>query len=139
MDTLKITITTPIERIADLLSHAFESGDVGYWCRLGKVHGLTKRNRERAGYLAKRHDSAVWLPLAGGSVEIIEHNDSKDPKDWSEPRLLNWTAIKRGLALMADPKNEHAHHFGDWLKESDDMTTGDVFLQFCVLGEVMYG
>ena len=134
-----VEISVSVERIADLLSHALESGDVGYWLRLGKVLGYTKRNRERAGYLAERHDPVIWLPLAGGSVEIIEHNDSNDPKNWSRPVLLDLAAVKRGLALMADPKNEHAHHFGDWLKECDDMTTGDVFLQFCVLGEVKYG
>lgn len=139
MDTLKITITTPIERIADLLSCAFESGDVGYWCRTGKARGNTKRNRDRAAGLAARHVPVVWLPLVGGSVDIIEHNDSDDSKDWAPPVRLDLNAVKRGLALMADPKNEHAHHFGDWLKGNEDMTTGDVFLQFCVLGEVRYG
>jgi len=30
-------------------------------------------------------------------------------------------------------------HFADFLKEDYDETTGDVFLQCCLFGEVIYG
>lgn len=140
VSTITVELTFPLERVADLLSCAFESGDVGYWCRLGKERGNTKAGRKAAGHLATRHVPCVWLPLIkGGSVEVIDHNESNDPKDWAKPIRLDLEAVKRGLVLMASPESEHGHHFGDWLKEDDDMTTGDVFLQFCVLGEVKYG
>jgi hypothetical protein len=140
VNNITVSIELEIERVAHLLSCAFESGDVGYWCRIGKTRGNTARNRKRAGVLAEHHDPAVWLPLVSGAgVEIIDHNESDDPKDWAAPVMLDLAAVRRGLALMADPKNGHTHHFGNWLREGEDMTTGDVFLQFCVLGEVKYG
>lgn len=42
------------------------------------------------------------------------------------------------IAEMLMIKNER-RHLGDLLSENEDATTGDVFLQLCVFGEVIYG
>ena len=44
--------------------------------------------------------------------------------------------ILRGLEVMAD---KYPNHFGDAIAGNDDATTGDVFLQCCVFGDVLYG
>ncbi len=135
--TLKVEIPVSLKRIADLLSCAFESGDVGYWCRLGKERGNTASNRKKLGEIASEHNSCVWLPLIeGGSVDVIEHNDSREEKDWEKPVRLDLASIKHGLALMAQ---HNGYQFGQFLAENEDMTTGDVFLQMCILGEEKYG
>jgi hypothetical protein len=51
---------------------------------------------------------------------------------------LNKAAIIRGKELMAtDP--QYSSHYADVLRENDDADTGDVFLQLCLFGEVVYG
>jgi hypothetical protein len=37
---------------------------------------------------------------------------------------------------MAD---KYPRHIADILSENDDATTGDVFLQLCLFGDVVYG
>lgn len=52
-------------------------------------------------------------------------------------KTLNRAAIHKGLRLMA---REQPRHFADLVSESDaDATTGDVLLQLCLFGEVVYG
>jgi hypothetical protein len=33
----------------------------------------------------------------------------------------------------------YTRHFADFINQNDDAITGDVFLQCCLLGEVLYG
>lgn len=49
---------------------------------------------------------------------------------------LNPKAIQRGLGIMA---SDYPRHWANFLAEEDDAETGDVFLQCCVLGEIVYG
>jgi hypothetical protein len=66
---------------------------------------------------------------AGASMQIWD-------KDSGESYLLNIHSIKRGLTKMA---NVSPHAFADILTEDADMDTGDIFVQFCLFGEVKYG
>lgn len=50
--------------------------------------------------------------------------------------VLTLGKIKKGLRIFA---KEHPSHFSDFLRENYDMTTGDMFLQCCLFGEVIYG
>jgi hypothetical protein len=49
---------------------------------------------------------------------------------------LDEEAIKRGLQGLAE---EHPEHLADFLREEEDAITGDVFVQLCVFGELVYG
>ena len=133
-------IQTPIdiddERIKGLLCIAFEGG-VGYWCRVRGYKfskGLTIEDFRHGG---KMQGADYWhpcqlVPMAPGCAVIcVEHNE-EDPK----PLELTREKIEVGLQLMA---SKYPRHFTDFIDENDDATTGDVFLQCCLLGELVYG
>ena len=123
----KTTITLADTRIADLLCTAFEGG-VGYWCII-------------AGYDKPAKPVSVWgeetiyphvdYPLTGGAVRC-QVTDEEDPDEL----ILDRAAIDRGLALLPTMA---PRHLADILSENDDAETGDIFLQLCLLGEVVYG
>jgi hypothetical protein len=52
--------------------------------------------------------------------------------------MLDRAAIERGKELLATDER-YSHHYADVLNENDDADTGDVFLQLCLFGEVVYG
>ncbi len=53
----------------------------------------------------------------------------------SEVLRLDLTSIANGLNVMA---SRYPRHFADFLNENTDGITGDVFLQCCLLGEVIH-
>ena len=68
---------------------------------------------------------------AGGGVEIA---NTEDPG--RGVKTLARASIERGLAIMA---TKYPAHMADFLIENDDATTGDVFLQCCLYGEILLG
>ena len=61
-------------------------------------------------------------------------NDAEDVEE--ELGKLNRDGIVKGIKLMAANSPEH---FADMMAEAGDATTGDVFIQYAVLGEIVYG
>jgi hypothetical protein len=128
---MKVEQEIPSTRIADLLSCAFEGG-TGYWCRI-------------VGYRAPTDPRSVWgkekiyppadYPLAGGAVLCEVTDEGDDPE--RAPLVLNMAAIKRGLARMANM--QPSRHWAAFMAGDEDAETGDVFLQLCLLGEIVYG
>ena len=45
-------------------------------------------------------------------------------------------AVLTGLTIMAE---KYPKHWADFLEEDGDNDTADVFIQCCVLGDVVYG
>lgn len=126
MDTIRITQEIPYERIQDLLCNALEGGS-NYWYQIDNFlypHGETKKSLN----IEFEH---LELPFKGGTIVF---NDLEDPK--REKTYLKLATIAQGLQLMAD---KFPNHFADFLKEDDDATTGDVFLQCCLFKDVIYG
>ena len=72
------------------------------------------------------------LTEEGVEIQDMEGGDDINPKIY----VLNLKKIKRGLTIMA---KKYPKHFADFLKDDADGDTGDVFLQCCVFGEVIYG
>jgi len=68
----------------------------------------------------------------GGAVLIADIED-----DSSTHFTLDKTAIERGKKLMET--DNYKHHLADVIQENEDAETGDVFLQLCLFGEVLYG
>ena len=126
MDTIRITQEIPYERIQDLLCNALEGGS-NYWYQIDNFlypHGETKKSLN----IEFQH---LELPFKGGTIVF---NDLEDPK--REKTYLTLATIAQGLQIMAD---KFPHHFSDFLKEDDDATTGDVFLQCCLFKDIIYG
>lgn len=107
--------------IESLIVSAFEGGS-NYWYRI--EDGGTSRN-----YL---HD------VLKGKGLVVSDFHAKEQGKPLRKKLLDAKAVKLGLQKMANSK-EYAHHFADVLSGNADGATGDVFLQFCLFGKVIYG
>lgn len=76
-------------------------------------------------------DDETW-PLERGVI-VFEPSEGDD----FESEELNYMAIVNGLESMALGSPDH---FGNMFDEGMiDCETGDVFLQYCLFGEVIYG
>lgn len=114
------TINLPDQRIEDLLINAFECG-CSYW--LDSAVPLT---------LGQRLD---YTAVVAGTQELeCALNDPEDVKGGLP--ILNREQLLKGLQLMAE---KAPRHFANILSEDDDAETADVFLQFVLIGEIMYG
>ena len=126
--TVPVSISASYERLQDLLCTAFEGGS-NYWYL---ITGTTYPKGEDKVSLGIEFEH-MELPFHGGSIQIaINDNEAGDDKVYN----LDLDAIKSGLQVFHD---KETRHYADWLNENDDATTGDVFLQCCLFGEVVYG
>lgn len=134
------TITISDDQIKGLLCTGFEGG-IAYWAEVIEYQygssGLTYQDFQKGGSQQSPNPTDYWhpcelIPLVPGCAVIL--GDLEDPS--RKPVRLDREAIERGLQLMAD---KYPRHFSDFLAENDDATTGDVFIQLCVFGEIIYG
>lgn len=142
-----------IDRIIDLLVGGFEGG-VNYWARKARKvlpDGFDMEAwRHKNGFTDKWSSSTggyqvsdfYLAPFVGGSIVFQEYDDGGRTVNVHH---LTLDSIKQGLRIMAtggpDGKTwgVKSQHFADWLNENDDATTADVFIQCCVLGDIVYG
>ena len=120
-----VKTTVPDQRIEDLLCNALEGGS-NYWYIIKKFNYPSGQTKESLG-ITYPH---IELPLKGGSLTI------GDIEGQMPDKVLDRAAITKGLELMAE---KYPKHYADFLAENDDATTGDVFLQLAVFGEVVFG
>lgn len=129
---IKTEIEIPEQRIKDLLSCAFEGGS-GYWCQI-------KRYEIPGNAKSVQDYPHLDLPLMqGGGVFCADAVGGT-----AFCRCLNLDAIKEGLELLLNSVDKHGndipkYHGSDFLSENEDAITGDVFLQLCLFGEIVYG
>ena len=114
--TISIRSHFSLEDIKGLLDSA--SHGARYWS-----------DSEKLGY--ESIVSNVLLPKIKGKNIAI-----KDYENEPMAYLINIEKIKRGLTVMA---KKQPHDFADILKGEYDNNTGDIFLQCCLFGEVIYG
>lgn len=143
-----VQVRVSVLRVAQLLCTAFEGGVSASWCRVSRYVQAPKADRrmildgDQTQWLDGKPmpSHQTWKPrywpaydglLCGGSVVLRDIEDESRP-----PLVLDRAAIARGLQLMAEKSPEH---WGDFLDEREDATTGDVFLQYALLGELVYG
>lgn len=113
----------PDSRIQDLLCCALEGGS-NYWyiiTKFGYPDGKTSKDYEFP---------HLELPFKGGYLMIGDREDGQ-----IIPRKLDINSIEKGLRLMAD---KYEYHFAEFIEENEDAVTGDVFLQLCLFGELVY-
>lgn len=138
---MDLTITITDKDIAGLLCTGFEGGMTRHWCRIMKSRKPKLVQPVLETGTATRKPE-VWpfydYPLLDGGATIcrLDDGDTKDTDRKYTPLVLDRTAIERGLKLMQE---KHPRHFGDFLSGNDDAITGDVFIQCCLLGTVIYG
>jgi len=126
---MKVSIQITDQRIKDLLCSAFEGGSNDWYLIVAENYPAGKTFESLN--IHRDFFPHLELPLMeGGSLTIGDIEDDK-----VEPVILDRNAIEKGLRIMAD---KYPLHFGDFLNENDDATTGDVFLQCCCFGKLVY-
>ena len=133
--TVKVMVQVEVEeeRISDLLCSTFEGG-CGYWCRIMGYEYPSGKTKDDFDF------PHVEVVLAGGKVFM---HDAEEPdshyKTLDAAERERWTLTReklvRGLQVMAE---KYPRHFADFHAENDDAETGDVFLQCCLFGELVY-
>lgn len=122
---MKLQLNISEEKIASLLCTAFEGG-INYWAKIvkyvGRKENLTCAHPDFS-------NNYINYPLNQNHAVILEEEDKTKHK-------LNLKAIKKGLAIFIE---DYPTHFGDFMADNADATTGDIFIQCCVFGEVKYG
>lgn len=90
-----------------------------------------------------REDKWAIALLKGKGVIVYDLYD-EDAEDFdgdgefpeSAKHRITLDDVKKGLELMRDL---YPRHWADLVEEDDDLTTGDVWLQLTVFGELIYG
>jgi hypothetical protein len=129
-----LTITVPIavsfSDIVSQLCSAFEGGS-NYWYRIDKQTKPENFENSEKDYIKYPHLS---YPINKGGSLTISVLEGVDEDQDGKTFALNLESIQKGLVVMAQ---KYPHHFKD-LKDGDQ-TTGDVLLQCCLFGDVIYG
>lgn len=124
--TTKVNIT--LEEITDLLCWGIEGG-IHHWASF------------RAGYNPEpeeldRYTKGCYKGLPVYALEhpnyvlIIQDSNTK------EEYLITLDRLKLGITDMA---SKFPNHFKNFIQDNGDAETGDVFLQCCVFGDIIYG
>lgn len=117
-------VTLSEQRIKDLFTGAFEGGS-NYW-----VRRISHRPDFDGSLTLDENDK---LPL---NLPFTITYDNPDGDDATRRKRISRAAIDKGLSLMAA---KAPRHFANILDENDDAETADVFLQFVVLGDIIFG
>ena len=140
MTDFKVTTEFTTDQIAGLICCGMEGG-IGYWARItgyvdpsgGKptLADLAKVFSAEDGWADAQYRH-IQYPVMEGAAVLLKATDEDDPAELR----FDIAAVKSGLAIMAD---KYQKHYADFVNETTDADTGDVFIQCCLLGKVVYG
>ena len=125
---MKVTINIPDQVIIDSISTALEGGS-NYWYNLPVLSMIEKTKRK---YLAE----TLFISAINGAqipVEDIDEFD-EDSDDFEAIGYISKENIERGIQLYIENENR--------LPTDDDpldAEEADIFFQYIVLGEIVYG
>jgi hypothetical protein len=135
--SVKTEVKVSMQTLSSLLCSAFEGG-TGYWCQ---IQGYKVPGNERDAFfsLHLRPDDIefkhIWVPLtAKGVMKLGEDADEEGKYDTKHD--LTRSKVIKGLQVMAKDYNRH---FQQVITDNFDAETGDVFVQCCLFGKVIYG
>ena len=115
-------MTKEVEEImSNLLCSAFEGGS-NYWCTVKDLVYPEGKTKKDFTYIYE-------LPFHGGAVKIKADGEKGI-------FTLDRKALEKGWLTMRD---EISQHWADAISEMGDATTGDVFLQACLFGKIVFG
>ena len=131
LDDKFVVTVAPVEispkRVADLITCALEGGS-NYWYMISNYEFTGDITRDDLSY------PHIETPFYRGCSIIIDVTEDEDGE--LSGRKLNWDSLQRGLQVMHD---KYRHHWDNFVQEDDDAETGDVFLQCCLFGELVFG
>lgn len=130
-------VPTPVDwqRVADALVGAIEGGST-YW--LNACHASlddNSRTLKRAIQLADN----IWYAEASywrdGGRALVKYDNPETGPSIAE-KEIGKAELLLGLRAMAE---KSPRHFADLVNENDDATTHDVFIQYVLFGDIIYG
>lgn len=133
MSAVTVTVKQEIhiQRLVDLLVTAFDGNMTGQWAQ-ADVYMPDEPDWSWS------PDPSYWdgirkiyvAAACGGHVDIIDMEDDE------KRHRLDLDALRKGIQIMAE---KCPRHFADFMNQNDDSITGDVFVQCCIFGEIIYG
>ena len=131
MDSMTVKTDVPLSRISDLLCCALEGGS-NYWYEIEAI-------KEPPAYVFRSMPDKIFRHLDAplnsfGHLDIVTRD--RDEVNGKNSWVLNLNTIREGLKTFAV---KYPSHYAEFLKENEDATTGDVFLQCCLFREVVFG
>jgi hypothetical protein len=134
---IPVTVEYAIEhkRVSYLLIAAFEGG-ANYWYRIEGYEepSATPIWVQKDDLSQFKH---AWFALApGGGIKLSDFYGQDGDERGMTVKTLRTADLMRGLQIMA---RDYPQHFANFREENDDGETGDVFLQLCMFGKLVYG
>jgi hypothetical protein len=122
------------QRVRDLLCSAWEGGS-NYWCRVE----MTTIPPAAEAEVTRLRDAGEMFghiyPFIPGVQVVLQDVTGEDSGHGTEWTLTREKLID-GLQALAD---KAPYHFANFVAENDDSETGDVYLQMCLFGEIVFG
>jgi hypothetical protein len=132
---MQVTLKIDDEKIASALISAFEGGS-NYWYQIESV----RKPRGEQALWKYREDSGRVYPHIDYPMNPTGHLIISSLEEPEKGKFkLTRRRIEQGLQKLAESK-DYGHHFRDLASDDGgDQVTGDVLLQFCLFGDVIYG
>lgn len=131
---IKATLRIKKSRIGDLLCSAFEGGS-NYWYRIEKKIKPPAKSLKAYAFANGEIFPHIDYPLCeGGGLVVSDFFGAEG--DGVRTKTLDMKSLIEGLEVM---REKYPSHYANWIDENDDAETGDVFLQCCMFGELVYG
>lgn len=126
---VEFKVRLSLRDVSSLLCSALEGGS-NYWYQIVEYVEPPKVVFQTMPGRVFKH---IDYPLnEGGALVIGSLEENKHDRPFAR---LDLAACARALELMAE---KYPFHLADILKESADATTGDVFLQLALYGDIIY-
>lgn len=129
----QINLSFEPKAIAGLLSSAMNG--VGYWCCVKKTY-TSSSGRKIVPMFGGTIEPFVDYPVQGGLVSCAVREDLADASQKGRTYPLDGASVMSGLRVMA---LKYPRHFANFLSDNYDAITGDVFVQCCLFGEILFG
>lgn len=133
VSAVKIDMSVPIKRIQDILCCALEGGS-NYWYMIEEFIEPPKLVNRTDDERVYRHIDYPTNP--GGALLFSVKEDVSDEEGERQVWRLDLQSIEKGLNIMS---SKYPRHFMNFMSDDEDAETGDVFLQCCLFGKLVYG
>lgn len=139
-DTVSVSLDVSIKDIQDTLCSAFEGGS-NYWYRIEEFIKPTEFTHYSFGKPEEGKEPEIFRHIdyptnPGGALIVSDYFGAEEDEEGMTKARLDLESIKKGITVMA---NLYPYHFKNMIAENGDAETGDVLLQCCVFGKLVYG
>lgn len=138
--TISVVQELTIGDVQDILCSAFEGGS-NYWYRIEEFIKPTEFTHYSWGPPEEGKQQEVFRHIdyptnPGGALLISDFHGTDGVEEDMVVKRLDLESIEKGLNTMA---KQYPHHFKNVMSDSADAETGDVLLQCCLFGKLVYG